>query len=114
MCFNPEYKTKADYDPNTMMSLYSRHSYKAARVVQGAANAPTTNKKSGPARIESPKRQSWASNLKKTGTRVRSHVPPERKTGMREGTFAKTTLLRNHPFVSSRFSENCNSEKKAQ
>ena len=37
----------------------------------------------------------------KTGTRVRSHVPPERKPG-NEGTFAKTTLLRNRPCVSSR------------
>ena len=31
----------------------------------------------------------------KTGTKVRSHVSPERKN---EGTFAKTTLLRNRPF----------------
>ena len=32
-----------------------------------------------------------------TGTRVRSHVPPERKN-WNEGTFARTTLLRNCPF----------------
>ena len=34
----------------------------------------------------------------KTGTRVRSHIPPKRKPD--EGTFAKTTLLRNRPFIS--------------
>ena len=34
----------------------------------------------------------------KTGTRVHSDVPPER--GYNEGTFAKTTLLRNRPFIS--------------
>ena len=48
----------------------------------------------------------------KTGTRVHSDVPPERKPerghvrmfpwneNRNEGTFAKTTLLRNRPFVS--------------
>ena len=55
------------------------------------------------------------SPVPRTGTRVHSDVPryqePERGcirmfpgTGTRnEGTFAKTTLLQNHPFVSSRF-----------
>ena len=54
------------------------------------------------------------SPVPKTGTRVHSDVPPVPKTGTRvhsnvpryqnrtEGTFAKTTLLRNRLFVSSR------------
>ena len=59
----------------------------------------------------------------KTGTRVHSDVPPERKPergyvrlfplneSRNEGAFAKTTLLRNRPFVSQKAREGCGCPK---
>ena len=97
--------------PKTLLRCLRSHQEKAWRVPTEHLSRRTESWPGRP-RIRNVQIRNLAVLETKTGTRVRSHGPPERATGTRAHS-PKTTLLRNHyPFVSSQQAKKCKKDKR--